>query len=82
MYSWAASQVGSAIDCTPTVTTLFFSWARLTTAMASAMVRVMGFSMYTSLPASMASMAMRACQWSGVAMQTTSTSLTLSRMMR
>ena len=33
-----------------------------------------GFSTYTSLPASMASMAIRECQWSGVATMTASTS--------
>jgi hypothetical protein len=48
--------------------------AASTTAIASAIVRVIGFSMYTSLPACMASIAIRACQWSGVAMHTTSTS--------
>ena len=60
--------------CTPTVTTLFVLWATSTTAIASAIVLVIGFSMYTSLPAFMASMAIRACQWSGVAMHTRSTS--------
>ena len=39
-------------------------------AMLSAMVNVSGFSQYTSLPLRKASMAIRACQWSGVAMVT------------
>ena len=43
------------------------------------MVSVSGFSQYTSLPAFMASMAMIACQWSGVATMTASTSLLVTR---
>jgi hypothetical protein len=41
----------------------------------SAIVRVSGFSQYTSLPAFMASMQIFVCQWSGVPTITTSTSL-------
>ena len=74
MYSWAARQVGSAIDCTPTVTTLFVLLRRIDDR--DRLGDRLGHRLfqYTSLPASMASMAMRACQWSGVAMHTTSTS--------
>ena len=45
-----------------------------TTARPSAMVRLMGFSHQTSLPASTAAAEMSACQWGGVAMWTTSMS--------
>jgi hypothetical protein len=70
----ASRQVGSAIDCTPTLMTRFVFFQASTTACASSIVRVIGFSQYTSLPAFIASMAMRACQWSGVAIVQMSTS--------
>ena len=41
---------------------------------ASPTVRVSGFSQYTSLPASIARLAMIACQWSGTQMNTASMS--------
>ena len=41
----------------------------------SSIVSVSGFSMYTSLPARQASISIFVCQWSGVAISTTSTSL-------
>src|SRR5256885_898239 len=52
--SLAFFQVGSAIDCTPTVITRPVFFQVSTTARASAMVRVIGFSQYTSLPAGLA----------------------------
>ncbi len=49
------------------------------TACASSSVRVRHFSQYTWIPSSAASMVMRECQWSGVAMITASTSPLCSR---
>ncbi len=51
-----------------------FRWTASTTARPSAIVRVMGFSHQTSLPASAAATEMSACQWGGVAMWTMSMS--------
>ena len=46
--------------------------AALTISGPSSIFSVSGFSTYTSLPALSASMAIRACQWSGVAISTAS----------
>ena len=53
-----------------------FTRATRTISCPSSMVRVSGFSTYTSLPAFIASMAICACQWSGVATSTASSSFT------
>ena len=59
----------------PVWSTLPVSFTAFFSASASWMVSVSGFSQYTSLPFFSASMAMRACQWSGMATMTASTSL-------
>ena len=58
----------------PVCTIRLFFRAAFTIARPSAIVSVSGFSQYTSLPASQASIVIRACQWSGVVMTTASTS--------
>ena len=61
--------------CEPICTTRWWRLAASSMARPSSMVVASGFSTYTSLPAWQASTVGNACQWSGVAMSTTSTSL-------
>ena len=56
--------------CTPTCTGRPVAFCFLTTSWASGMECVIGFSQYTALPASSASIVMRLCQCSGVAIVT------------
>ena len=62
----------------PTAMILLVLLAARIIACPSATLWPIGFSTYTSLPASTASMVGRACQWSGVAMTTASRSLASS----
>ena len=56
------------MPCTPTCTLIFgYVLALASTALACSTVRVIGFSLYTCLPASIASIVTCECQCSGVA---------------
>ena len=78
MSSRAWSQTFRLVDCTPTCITLPVSRHTFATSIASSTVFVIGFSANTCLPARSASTIWRWCQWSGVPMQTASTSLSAS----